>query len=175
MDDEIKAFIQQHNMVGEGDIYNYHVALSFYYAYSVDGYRLAENIENGELFDEHEVSAVIKYLYIAKKTLNYFKKKLKIPVDQFDTSETVRFQNCTLEKGHIVGDMHEAISMARKWMKTIQRDIVHRKEVGKQEIFLYEVALFIMYLTGEEVDYKFLEHSNFQLDQEEENFETISS
>lgn len=45
MEQEIKKFMENHQMIGNSDACNYHMALGFYYAYSADAYRLAEMLE----------------------------------------------------------------------------------------------------------------------------------
>lgn len=45
MEQEIKRFMENHQMIGNSDACNYHMALGFYYAYSADAYRLAEMLE----------------------------------------------------------------------------------------------------------------------------------
>lgn len=72
MEQEIKRFMENHQMIGNSDACNYHMALGFYYAYSADAYRLAEMLENGELFDEVEISIVIMNLYVAENTITKY-------------------------------------------------------------------------------------------------------
>lgn len=162
MEDNIKKFMKEHGMAGKGDVENYHMALGFYYAYSVDAYRLAEQLDNGEIFDEYEVSAVIKLLILAHETVQFFQKKLQLQVNQFDTSETVCFLNGTLKEGKITGDIENAVDTAKKWLRRFHSRSSSKNREGsatQQDFFLYEAALYIMYATGKEVDYRFLEHA----------------
>lgn len=162
-DEDIQKFISRHGMAQKGDYYNYHMSLGFYYAYSIDAFRYAEMIEDGELFDENEVSIVIRNLYVAYKTMKYFQSLLPVSVCRFDTAETVMLTESRLEKGQIVGKKENAVQTAKKWL---QRFLQHNKygkssdKEGKgpisQDFFLYEVAVYILYLAGEEVDYGFL-------------------
>lgn len=161
-DKDILQFISCHGMSGKGDYYNYHMSLGFYYAYSIDAFRYAEMIEDGELFDEDEVSIVIRNLYVAYKTMRYFQSLLPVSVCRFNTAETVMMAESQLEKGRIVGKKENAVQTAKKWL---QRFLKHkygkssdknRKGPVSQDFFLYEVAVYILYLAGEEVDYGFL-------------------
>lgn len=164
MEDEIKIFMENHGMTENGDAKNYHIALSFYYAYSVDAYRLAEQLENGEVFDEYEISAIIKSLILSHETVRHFQKKLQLPVDQFDTSETVCFMKSSLSKARITGDVENAVDTAKKWLRRYHsRNSPGNSESSatKQDFFLYETALFILYVTGKEIDYRFLEQKQY--------------
>ena len=165
MDQEIIGFMACHGMAGRSDYYNYHAALGFYCAYSADAFRLAEMVEDGEIFDEYEVSAVLKKLYLSYKTLRCFQQQLDLGLYRFDTAETVIITESTLEKGRITGNRENAIETARKWLDRFLRSGEHKyrkssDEKGdasiSQDFFLYEVAVFILYLTGEEVDYHFI-------------------
>ena len=126
-DKDILQFISCHGMAEKGDYYNYHMSLGFYYAYSIDAFRYAEIIENGEVFDEDKVSIVIRNLYVA-----YGKKE-------------------------------NAVQTAKKWLQRFLKHGMYerspdgsRKGPVPQDFFLYEVAVYILYLAGEEVDYGFL-------------------
>lgn len=160
-DEDILQFISCHGMSEKGDYYNYHMSLGFYYAYSIDAFRYAEMIEDGEIFDEDEVSIVIRNLYVAYKTMKYFQSLLPVSVCKFDTAETVMMAESRLEKGRLVGKKENAVQTAKKWL---QRFFKHnkyekssdRKGLISQDFFLYEVAVYILYLAGEEVDYGFL-------------------
>lgn len=116
MEQEIKKFMENHQMIGNSDACNYHMALGFYYAYSADAYRLAEMLENGELFDEMEVSIVIMNLYVAENTLRYFQKKLGLPAGRFRTSETICFKKGKLELGKLTGDVEDILATAKQWL-----------------------------------------------------------
>ena len=160
MEDEIRKFLGQHQMLGKSDMYNYHIALGLYYAYSIDAYVLAEKIENGEIFDEYEAGVIMQYAYIAKKTLNYYQNILKFPVDQFNTAEKVCFMHgCILEKGGISGNVEAAITLAKTWVKKIRDSFSSEMVIKEKDMFLYEVAIYILYITGNEVDYSFLKYS----------------
>lgn len=166
LDKEIKEFMACHGMVGCSDYYNYHAALGFYCAYSVDAFRLAEMVEDGEVFDEYEVSAVIRNLHLSYKALRYFQGLLNIKLYRFDVAETVVMTESTLEKGKIIGNRDNAVETARKWMNRFLRsgEPKYRKSSGEmrdasvsQDFFLYEVAVFILYLEKEEIVYHFLQ------------------
>lgn len=166
LDDEIKKFMACHGMVGCSDYYNYHAALGFYCAYSADAFRLAEMVEDGEVFDEYEVSAVIRNLYLSYKVLRYFQELLDIKLYRFDTAETVVMAESILEKGKITGNRDNAVETARKWLNRFLRsgEPKYRKSSGEmrdasvsQDFFLYEVAIFILYLEKEEIAYHFLQ------------------
>lgn len=165
MDQEIIGFMACHGMAGWSDYYNYHAALGFYCAYSADASRLAEMVEDGGIFDEYEVSAVIKKLHLSYKTLRYFQQQLDLGLYRFDTAETVIMTESTLEKGRITGNRENAIETARKWLNRFLRsgEPKYRKSSDEkgdasisQDFFLYEAAVFILYLAGEEVDYHFI-------------------
>lgn len=162
-DKDILQFISCHGMSGKGDYYNYHMSLGFYYAYSIDAFRYAETIEDGELFDEDEVSIVIRNLYVAYKTMRYFQSLLPVSVCRFNTAETVMMAESQLEKGRIVGKKENAVQTAKKWLQRFLKHNKYEKSSDKnrkgpvsQDFFLYEVAVYILYLAGEEVDYGFL-------------------
>lgn len=160
MEQEIKRFMENHQMIGNSDACNYHMALGFYYAYSADAYRLAEMLKNGELFDEVEISIVIMNLYVAENTLRYFQKKLGLPTDRFRTSETICFNKGKLELGKLTGDVEDILATAKKWLPKQRKktDDVY----SLREIFLYEAALWIFYLAGKEVNYYFLDHTYWE-------------
>ena len=165
MDQEILGFMACHGMAGRSDYYNYHAALGFYCAYSADAFRLAEIVEDGEIFDEYEVSAVIKKLYLSHKTLRYFQQQLNLRLYRFDTAETVVMTELKLEKGRIIGSRENAIETAQKWLNRFLRsgEPKYKKSSDEkgdalisQNFFLYEAAVFILYLAGEEIDYHFI-------------------
>jgi len=161
---DILNFMNNHGMQEEGDFYNYHIALGYYYAYSVDAFRFAEMIETGEVFDEYEAAATMKSLYVAHKTLRYFQSQQGMNLYIFDVSESVIMGDSSLEKGQIKGDIKSAIRTARQWLSQFQkrnRDKAYkgfseREEVVLKDFFLYEVAIYILYIAGEVVDYSFL-------------------
>jgi len=166
MDNDIKKFLEEHGMSDYGDYYNYHMALGFYYAYSADAFRIAEMIDNGEVFDEYEASAIIRYLCVAHKVLKYFQSTLQLKLDPFNTAETVKFEDSTLEKGQLTGNKEKAIETARSWVKRfLKRSEQEFYETSGRttnksvfrDIFLYEVAVFILYLEEEEINYGFLD------------------
>lgn len=99
MDNNIEKFLEEHGMSDCNDYYNYHMALGFYYAYSADAFRIANIIDNGEIFDEYEASAIIRYMYVAHKVLKYFQGNLQLKLNTFNTAETVKFEDSILEKG----------------------------------------------------------------------------
>ena len=118
-DKDILQFISCHGMAEKGDYYNYHMSLGFYYAYSIDAFRYAEIIENGEVFDEDKVSIVIRNLYVAYETMKYFQSLLPVSVCKFNTAETVMMAESRLEKGQIVGKKENAVQTAKKWLCTL--------------------------------------------------------
>lgn len=164
LDKEIQGFMACHGMAGRDDYYDYHMALGFYCAYSAEAFRLAEMVEDGEVFDEYEVSAVIKNLHLSHKTLRYFQQQLNLRFYWFDTAETVIMTESRLEKGRITGNRDNAVETARKWLNRFLRfgEPKYRESSGEtrdasifQDFFLYEAAAFILYLEGEEIDYRF--------------------
>lgn len=160
MEQEIKKFMENHQMIGNSDACNYHMALGFYYAYSADAYRLAEMLENGELFDEMEVSIVIMNLYVAENTLRYFQKKLGLPAGRFRTSETICFKKGKLELGKLTGDVEDILATAKQWLP--ERRTKSDEIYSLRQIFLYEAALWIFYLAGKEINYYFLDHTYWE-------------
>lgn len=162
---DIREFLRLHGMSEGSDYYKYHMSLGLYYAYSADAFRYAEMVEDGEIFDEYEVSAVIKNLHASYKALKYFKEKLNIEICKFNAAETVTLKEARLENGRIIGNKNHAVTTARKWLsrfKTKQAANTGKSPEGmnnkviSQDFFLYEVAVFILYLAGEEIDYGFL-------------------
>ena len=164
-DTDVQEFLRFHGMSAGNDDYNYHMSLGFYYAYSADAFRYAELIEDGEIFDEYEVSAVVKNLHVSYQALKYFQNKLNIGNYEFDTAETVTLEEARLENGRIIGNKDHAVKTARGWLARFKKrqaantgkssDGMKEKSIS-QDFFLYEVAVFILYLAGEEIVYVFI-------------------
>lgn len=164
-DTDVQEFLRSHGMSAGNDDYNYHMSLGFYYAYSADAFRYAEMIEDGEIFNEYAVSAVIKNLHVSYQALKYFQNKLNIGNYEFDTAETVTLEEARLENGRIIGNKDHAVKTARRWLARFKKrqaantgkssDGMKEKSIS-QDFFLYEVAVFILYLAGEEIDYGFI-------------------
>lgn len=167
MEDDVKRFIHNHGFAGRGDYYSYHIALGFYYAYTRDAYQFSEKIQNGEVFDDYEACVVIRNLELAKRAYQYFRNRLFPNFASFDTSETVEFYVSKLENGRLTGDTTEAVKTAKKWLKQFYRKnnsfekICRIIEGGEKMtsgiLFLYEVSAYILYLSNEMIDYRFLE------------------
>lgn len=164
-DGEILEFLRCHGMTDGNDYYNYHMSMGFYYAYSADAFRYAEMVEDGEIFDEYEVGAVIKNLHASYKALKYFQEKLNIEICKFNAAETVTLEGVRLENGKIIGNKDHAVTTARKWLSRFKKKQTAKTgkspdgmndKIISQDFFLYEVAVFILYLAGEEIDYGFL-------------------
>lgn len=159
---EFKEFIISHGMAENDDYVNYHMSLGFYYIYFAEAMKYADMIDGGEVFDEIEVSIVIKNLELAKRVFLHFRTKLGVEIAPFDTAETVVMEECSLEKGEIVGNKKNALATAKKWLNqfkkkgnTPYKEGFVEKSVS-QAFFLYEVAVYICYLLGEDISYEFL-------------------
>lgn len=159
---EFKEFIISHGMAENDDYVNYHMSLGFYYIYFAEAMKYADMIDGGEVFDEIEVSIVIKNLELAKRVFLHFRTKLGVEIAPFDTAETVVMEECSLEKGEIVGNKKNALAIAKKWLNqfkkkgnTPYKEGFVEKSVS-QAFFLYEVAVYICYLLGEDISYEFL-------------------
>ena len=162
VDQEIDSFVKNHGVAGYSDYYLYYITMGLYYAYYIDALRFAEMIDDGEVFDEVEVGIVVKNLQLSKKTFVHYKSLLNFNVYEFDTNETVTMEECSLEKGHIVGKKENAIGAAKKWISrfkskyAIGREPSPEEKSISQDFFLYEVAVYILFLLDEEVDYWFI-------------------
>lgn len=162
---EIESYLECHGLAMGSDYYKYHMSLGFYYIYYIDALRYADMIDGGEVFDEYEVSAVLDNLYIAYKTYLYYKSQLGLKIPDFDLNETVNLAESKIEQGMIIGNKDNAVKTAKKWLlRFIRRSNIQIKEglsentkrIVSQDLFLYEVAVFILYIAGEEVNYDFL-------------------
>ncbi|MDD3797243.1 MAG: hypothetical protein PHE06_15005 [Lachnospiraceae bacterium] len=166
MKENVRDFLEKHGMARNDAYENYHMSLGYYYAYSSDAFVLAEMVEDGEVFDEREVCIIIQNLYDAHQTLLYFQEALHIQQKQFNTAETIVMSESKIEHGKVCGKIENAVKTARTWLKRFLKNSepTFRRSPGEmreksisRDLFLYEVAIFILYLTGEEVDYTFLE------------------
>lgn len=159
---EFKEFIISHGMAENDDYVNYHMSLGFYYIYFAEAMKYADMIDDGEVFDEIEVSIVIKNLELAKRVFLHFRTKLGVEIAPFDTAETVVMEECSLEKGEIVGNKKNALAIAKKWLNQFKKKGNMPYKEGfveksvSQAFFLYEVAVYICYLLGEDISYEFL-------------------
>ena len=162
---EIESYLNSHGVATGSDYYKYHMSLGFYYIYYIDALQQAEMIDGGEVFDEYEVSAILDNLNIAYKTYLYYKSRLGLKVPDFDLNETVNLTESKIEEGMIKGNINNAVKIANKWIvRFVERSnpqireglSEHAKQFVSQDLFLYEVAVFILYLAGEEVNYDFL-------------------
>lgn len=159
---EFEEFVYCHGMAENNDYVNYHMSLGFYYAYFVEAMKYATSIDGGEVFDETEVSIIIRNLELAKRAFLYYRTKLGIAIFPFDTAETILMEDCRLEKGEIIGNKQNALANARKWFNEFKQNGNLQYKEGMVEksvsraFFLYEVAMFIYYLLEEDVSYGFL-------------------
>ena len=179
MEEDMKEFIKNHGFAGRSDYYSYHIALGFYYAYSKEAYVLSEMVQDGEIFDDLEACAVVRNLEIAKRTYEHFRNKLFPDLAVFDTSETIMFQGCKLEYGKLTGQSEEAVKIAKKWLnqfykknssyEKIEKLLDTNRKTVSGIVFLYEVAIYILYLCNETVDYRFLEKGNMSERMQEDN------
>ena len=159
---DFEEFIISHGMSGNDDYVNYHMSLGFYYVYFAEAMKYADMIDGGEVFDEIEVSIVIKNLDLAKRVFLHFRERLGVEIAPFDTAETVVMEECSLEKGEIVGNRGNALAIAKKWLNQFKKKGNMQYKEGFVEksvshaFFLYEVAVYIYYLLGEDISYEFL-------------------
>ena len=159
---EFKEFIISHGMAENDDYVNYHMSLGFYYVYFAEAMKYADMIDGGEVFDEIEVSIVIKNLELAKRVFLHFRERLGVEIAPFDTAETVVMEECSLEKGEIVGNKKNALAIAKKWLNQFKKkgNTPYKEGFVEKSVshafFLYEVAVYICYLLGEDISYEFL-------------------
>ena len=159
---DVKEFICSHGMSGNEDYVNYHMSLGFYYVYFAEAMKYADMIDGGEVFDEIEVSIVIRNLDLAKRVFLHFREKLGIEIAPFDTAETVVMEECSLEKGEIVGNKQNALVIAKKWLNQFKKkgNMPYKEGIVEASVshafFLYEVAVYICYLLEEDISYEFL-------------------
>lgn len=141
-------FLGKHGVRSTDAFADYHYAFALYASYLTAAMQQAEDIGDGLYFDENEVCALFACLKEAKDAMQGFRRKTDIPFPEFDPAETIALKGCRLEAGKIIGSADEASRIARAW-------IADYLETGKNP-FCFEVAVYILFLLGEEVNYGFL-------------------
>ena len=146
-DTEVKAkgFLRKHGIAVGNDTDGYHMSLSLYCLYLADCMEQAEDIEDGVLFDECEVSILLQNMEEAKEAMNYFRGQLQMDFSSFDEAEIISLKGCRLENGIIVGDMQAAEEIARMWIENYFS--------GEGNAFMYEVGIYILFLLHLDFDF----------------------
>ena len=122
-------------------VYRYCVLL--YYSYRVEGLKEAQKMEDGEVFDEFRMIALIHEVKDAQDNVQIMKKMLGHKTDLYDISEQITFPGGRLRAGIYTGDPSAAISAAKSWVATYQ--------IKMESPFLFETGVYILTLLGEEI------------------------
>ena len=141
-------FLAKHGVRSTDAFADYHYSFALYISYLTAAMRQAEDIGDGLYFDENEVCALFSCLKEAKEAMLKCRAGTDIPFPEFDPAETITLKGCRLEAGRIVGSEEAAERIARAW-------IADYLETGKNP-FCFEVAVYIIFLLGGEVNYGFL-------------------
>lgn len=143
-----EEFLTRHGIPLTDTFANYHYAYALYAWYMIESMQMAEDIEDGLCFDEDEVEVLLDNLSQAQAAMQYFRIRQKVPHEVFDVAETIALKGCRLEAGIIKGSEEEAVRIARMWIEDYLE--------GGGTLFSFEVAIYILFLLQQEVDYSFL-------------------
>ena len=100
-------------------------------------------IENGEVFDEFWVIALVKEMQEAQEVIRFMKKSLNHKTELYDVSEQITFPGGRLNAGVFTGDPTAAVAAAKEWIASYQCRL--------DNPFLFEAGVYILTLLGEEV------------------------
>lgn len=166
----VNEFLRKHGLQDLNDYCVFHYVLGYYYLYSAKAFKLAECIEDGEVFDDLEVRVVMQQLYEVDRAYKLYREKVCPRVAFFNTAEKVTFQEGVLDCSKISGNKEAVLHTAKKWYSDFVLHIEdsifrnyqegHVDQLGNQSsraFFLYQVSLYIFYLEDIRVDYSFLE------------------
>lgn len=143
-----EEFLTKHGIRLTDNFANYHYAYALYAWYMIESMQMAEDMEDGLCFDEDEIEILLDNLSQAQAAMQYFRIGQKSPHAEFDIAETIALKGCRLEAGIIKGSEEEAVRIARMWIE----DYLERGGT----LFSFEVAIYILFLLQQEVDYSFL-------------------
>ena len=80
----------------------------------------------------------------------------------FGRFTAVKDATFSIEKGEIVGNKGNALAIAKKWLNQFKKkgNMPYKEGFVEKSVshafFLYEVAVYICYLLGEDISYEFL-------------------
>lgn len=140
-----EEFISKHGLRVNRKTNGYQMSLGLYCLYLVDCMEQAEAIEDGILFDECEVTILLKNMEEAKATMEYYRRLLHMDYSSFDAAETIALEGCRLENGKIIGDVQAAEQIARMWILNYTK--------GEGNAFMFEVGIYILFLLGQDVQF----------------------
>ena len=143
-----EGFLTKHGIRLTDGFANYHYAYALYAWYMIESMQMAWDIEDGLCFDEDEAGILLDNLSQAQAAMQYFRAGQRSPHMEFDIAETIALKGCRLEAGMIKGSKEEAARIARMWIE----DYLERGGT----LFSFEVAVYILFLLQQEVDYSFL-------------------
>lgn len=141
-------FLEKHGIHPSDKYEAFHMALALYLLYLVDAMHQAEDIEDGLVFDEMEITIIIENLLDSIHTVNELKNLLGLEFQNFDIAELVSMKECKLVAGMISGNKTEALKTARMWVQKYMK--------GGKNTFMYEAGVYILFLLGEEIDFYFI-------------------
>lgn len=141
-------FFRKHGIEPFDAYVNYHYAYALYVLYLIASMQLAEDVEDGLCIDEMEAVILLENLSEAEEVLKYYRKQMNMKYAGFDVAEKVTMKGCRLEHGKIVGSAQDAAQIAGMWIRDYHSDRVN--------LFIYEVAIYILFLLKQEVDFSFL-------------------
>lgn len=131
------------------DIYvNYHYSYALYVLYLIAAMQLAEDVEDGICVDEMEAVILLENLSESEELLKYYREQMNTKYAGFDVAEKITMKGCRLEQGKIVGSTEDAARIARMWIRDYHSDRVN--------LFIYEVAIYILLFLQKEIDFSFL-------------------
>lgn len=142
----VEQFLKKHMLKSSIPEYTYQYCVFLYYEYLVDGLSEAEKIENGEVFDEFRIIALVNEMQEAWEVIQIMKKSLKHKTKLYDISEQITFPGGCLAAGIFTGDTTAAAAAAREWIVNYQ----YRMD----NPFLFEAGVYILTLLGEEIEIK---------------------
>lgn len=145
---EQERFLAEHGIRPKDDFMNYHYSYALYAWYMIESMLMAEEIEDGLYFEDIEAALLVEGLSKSHAAMKHFRSRLQVPFAEFDVAETVAMKGCRLEAGKLKGNEEEAVRIARKWISNYQKQ--------GEKLFCFEVAVYILFLLNQEVDYRFL-------------------
>lgn len=141
--ERVNQFLRKHMLKSRIPEHVYEYCVFLYYEYLVEGFLEAEKIENGEVFDEFWVIALVKEMQEAQEVIRFMKKSLNHKTELYDVSEQITFPGGRLNAGVFTGDPTAAVAAAKEWIASYQCRL--------DNPFLFEAGVYILTLLGEEV------------------------
>lgn len=141
--EQVNQFLKKHMLKSWIPEHVYEYCVFLYYEYLVEGFSEAEKIENGEVFDEFRVIALVNEMQKAQEVIRFMKKSLNHKTELYDVSEQITFPGGRLNAGVFTGDPGAAVAAAREWIASY----LYRMD----NPFLFEVGVYVLTLLGEEI------------------------